>query len=38
MKVAPFNINVIEARAEALPAWLRSAEPDVVLAQFPENL
>lgn len=33
MKIATFNINGIKARAEALPAWLRAAEPDVVLLQ-----
>lgn len=33
MKIATFNINGIKARAEALPAWLRTAEPDVVLLQ-----
>ena len=33
MKIATFNINGIKARAEALPAWLRLAEPDVVLLQ-----
>ena len=33
MKIATFNINGIKARAEALPAWLREAEPDVVVLQ-----
>ncbi|MBD3787345.1 MAG: exodeoxyribonuclease III [Sphingomonadales bacterium] len=33
MKIATFNINGIKARAEALPAWLRMAEPDVVVLQ-----
>jgi exodeoxyribonuclease-3 len=33
MKIATFNINGIKARAEALPAWLRAAEPDVVVLQ-----
>lgn len=33
MKIATFNINGIKARAEALPAWLRAADPDVVLLQ-----
>ncbi len=33
MKLATFNINGIKARAEALPAWLRAAEPDVVVLQ-----
>jgi len=33
MKIATFNINGIKARAEALPAWLDDAEPDVVLLQ-----
>ncbi|TKD22887.1 exodeoxyribonuclease III [Rhodobacter capsulatus] len=33
MKIATFNINGIKARAEALPAWLRAAEADVVLLQ-----
>ncbi len=33
MKIATFNINGIKARAEALPAWLRVAEPDVVVLQ-----
>ena len=33
MKIATFNINGIKARAEALPAWLDQAEPDVVLLQ-----
>ena len=33
MKIASFNINGIKARAEALPAWLRAAAPDVVVLQ-----
>ncbi|MGB5869387.1 MAG: exodeoxyribonuclease III [Albidovulum sp.] len=33
MKIATFNINGIKARAEALPAWLDEARPDVVLLQ-----
>ena len=33
MKIATFNINGIKARAEALPAWLDEAKPDVVLLQ-----
>ncbi|VDC31636.1 exodeoxyribonuclease III [Pseudogemmobacter humi] len=33
MKIATFNINGIRARAEALPRWLRAAEPDVVCLQ-----
>ena len=33
MKIATFNINGIKARAEALPAWLDAATPDVVLLQ-----
>lgn len=33
MKIATFNINGIKARAEALPAWLDAAKPDVVLLQ-----
>lgn len=33
MRIATFNINGIKARAEALPAWLDSAAPDVVLLQ-----
>ena len=33
MKIATFNINGIKARAEALPAWLDQARPDVVLLQ-----
>ncbi len=33
MKIATFNINGIKARAEALPAWLDQASPDVVLLQ-----
>ncbi len=33
MKLATFNINGIKARAEALPAWLVAAQPDVVCLQ-----
>jgi exodeoxyribonuclease III len=33
MKIATFNINGIKARARALPDWLDSAKPDVVLLQ-----
>ncbi len=33
MKIATFNINGIKARIEALPAWLLSAQPDVVCLQ-----
>ena len=33
MKIATFNINGIKARIEALPAWLDTAGPDVVLLQ-----
>ena len=33
MRIATFNINGVKARAEALPAWLREASPDVVLLQ-----
>ncbi|MEO9780272.1 MAG: exodeoxyribonuclease III [Sedimentitalea sp.] len=33
MKIATFNINGIKARAQALPAWLDDARPDVVLLQ-----
>ncbi len=33
MKIATFNINGIKARAEALPAWLDEAHPDVVVLQ-----
>jgi exodeoxyribonuclease-3 len=33
MKIASFNINGIKARAEALPAWLAKAAPDVVCLQ-----
>lgn len=33
MKIATFNINGIKARAEALPAWLDHAKPDVVVLQ-----
>lgn len=33
MKLATFNINGIKARAEALPAWLETARPDVVCLQ-----
>jgi exodeoxyribonuclease III len=33
MKIATFNINGIKARAQALPAWLDTAQPDLVLLQ-----
>ena len=33
MKIATFNINGIKPRAEALPAWLDEAQPDVILLQ-----
>jgi exodeoxyribonuclease-3 len=33
MKLATFNINGIKARAEALPAWLAQAQPDVACLQ-----
>jgi exodeoxyribonuclease-3 len=33
MKIASFNINGIKARIDALPAWLDSAEPDIVVLQ-----
>lgn len=33
MKIATFNINGIKARAQALPAWVDDAKPDVVLLQ-----
>ncbi len=33
MKIASFNVNGIKARAEALPAWLAQARPDVVVLQ-----
>ena len=33
MKLATFNINGIKARIDALPAWLSSANPDVVCLQ-----
>lgn len=33
MKIATFNINGIKARIEALPAWLTSANPDLVCLQ-----
>ena len=33
MKIATFNINGIKARAAALPDWLDTAKPDVVLLQ-----
>lgn len=33
MKLATFNINGIKARIEALPDWLRAANPDVVCLQ-----
>ena len=38
MKIATFNINGIKARAEALPAWLADARPDVVLLQEIKSL
>ena len=33
VKIASFNINGIKARANALMAWLREAQPDVALLQ-----
>jgi len=33
MKIATFNINGIKARINALPDWLKEAEPDVVVLQ-----
>ncbi|WP_282093311.1 exodeoxyribonuclease III [Epibacterium ulvae] len=33
MKIATFNINGIKARAQALPAWLDEARPDVAVLQ-----
>ncbi|MBM1814600.1 exodeoxyribonuclease III [Pseudosulfitobacter pseudonitzschiae] len=33
MKIATFNINGIKARAQALPDWLDTFQPDVVLLQ-----
>lgn len=33
MKIATFNINGIKARISALPEWLETADPDVVLCQ-----
>lgn len=33
MKIATFNINGIKARIDALPDWLRAADPDVVCLQ-----
>jgi len=33
MKIATFNINGIKARAQALPAWLDEAQPDVAVLQ-----
>ena len=33
MKIASFNINGIKARADALPAWLAQARPDVAVLQ-----
>jgi exodeoxyribonuclease-3 len=33
MKIATFNINGIKARIAALPDWLKTAEPDVVVLQ-----
>lgn len=38
MKIATFNINGIKARADALPAWLDTAAPDVVLLQEIKSL
>ncbi len=38
MKIATFNINGIKARAEALPAWLDDARPDVVVLQEIKSL
>ena len=38
MKIATFNINGIKARAEALPAWLDTAQPDIVLLQEIKSL
>ena len=38
MKIATFNINGIKARAEALPAWLDMAQPDIVLLQEIKSL
>ena len=38
MKIATFNINGIKARAQALPEWLDSARPDVVLLQEIKSL
>jgi len=33
MKIATFNINGIKARINALPDWLKEADPDVVVLQ-----
>lgn len=33
MKIATYNINGIKARINAVPAWLDTAKPDVVLLQ-----
>ena len=33
MRIATFNINGVRARIEALTAWLKEAEPDVVCLQ-----
>ncbi|MEP5153734.1 exodeoxyribonuclease III [Planktotalea sp.] len=33
MKIATFNINGIKARINALPEWLKEAQPDVALLQ-----
>ena len=33
MRIATFNINGVRARIEALSAWLKEAEPDVVCLQ-----
>ena len=38
MKIATFNINGIKARAEALPAWIDQARPDVVVLQEIKSL
>jgi exodeoxyribonuclease-3 len=38
MRIATFNINGIKARAEALPAWLDEANPDVAILQEIKSL
>ena len=38
MKIATFNINGIKARSLALPDWLDSAQPDIVLLQEIKSL